>query len=195
MDEAYLPLSLLNQLVYCPRRFWLIHVHSEMAVNAFVQEGLYRHQHAHTAGSRTDEYGRSVRSVYVWSDALRITGIADFVEERGGILIPLEHKRGRMGRWLNDHVQLCAQAICLEERTGNRIDYGEIFYWETRRRERVPLDDALRTTTRDTIHQAFRLLALGKMPPPIDHPPKCRDCSLKDICLPQQTLRLLAEEG
>jgi CRISPR-associated exonuclease Cas4 len=191
-DALYLPLSFLNQMAYCPRRFWLMFVQNEMAINAPMQEGVYRHQRAHTPG--TDERGRVVRSVQVWSNSLRVIGVADFVEERDGVLIPVEHKRGRMGRWLSDHVQLCAQAICLEERTGSVIDQGEIFYWENRRRERVTIDTDLRDTTYDVARRAFNLLNAGQMPVPIDHPAKCRDCSLKGICMPKQTLRLLNEE-
>lgn len=140
----YLPLSYLNQFVYCPRRFWLMYCQSEMEINAPVLEGLLRHKNADTPGQQTDEHGRTLRSLHIWSDVLHVAGIADFVQERNDVLIPLEHKRGRMGKWLNDHVQLCAQAICLEERTGGIIPYGEIFYWGNRRREKVQLDDPLR---------------------------------------------------
>ncbi len=192
----YLPLSFLNQLCYCPRRFWLMFYQSEMEINAPVLEGQLRHQHADTPGYQTDDQGRTLRSVHVWSDTLRIAGIADFVQERNNTLIPLEHKRGRMGKWLNDHVQLCAQAMCLEERTGIAVPHGEIFYWANRRRERVELDEALRQRTRDTIKQAFTLLEMGRMPSPIDNQAKCTDCSLEPICLPRETRRLyLAKEN
>lgn len=190
----YIPLSYLNQLAFCPRRFWLMYVESEMEINAPVLEGQLRHQRAHDPGVQTDEQGRVIRSVQVWSDVLRVAGVADFIEERRGTLIPLEHKRGRMGQWVNDQVQLCAQAICLEERTGSPIPYGEIFYWANRRRERVTFDDALRQKTVETAQQAFALLAHGVMPSPIDRPAKCRDCSLEPICLPRETLIMLNED-
>lgn len=191
----YLPLSFLNQLAYCPRRFWLMFCQSEMDINAPVLEGMVRHQRAHEAGQQQDERGRALRSVQVWSDALKIAGVADFVEEHDGLLIPLEHKRGRMGKWMNDHIQLCAQALCLEERTGQTIPSGEIFYWSNRRRERVAFDAALREATIATIERAFALLEAGILPYPIDHEAKCRDCSLEPICLPRETLMLLKEEG
>jgi CRISPR-associated exonuclease Cas4 len=190
----YLPLSLLNQIVYCPRRFWLMYVQNEMEINAPVLEGQLRHKRADVPGVQKDDQGRTLRSVHVWSDGLRVAGIADFVEERGGKLIPLEHKRGRMGRWMNDHIQLCAQAICLEERTGDAIAYGEIFYWSSRRREQVAFDDALRSKTVETAQRAFRLLQMGQMPAPIEQWAKCVDCSVEPICLPRETLRLLREE-
>lgn len=191
----YLPLSFLNQLVYCPRRFWLMFCQSEMEINAPVLDGILHHRNAHQAGQQKDEHGRTLRSVHVWSDQLRIAGIADFVEEKNGHLIPLEHKRGRMGKWLNDHIQLCAQAICLEERTGQTIPYGEIFYWGNRRREDVMFDDRLRAETAATVERAFALLEAGRLPYPIDHKAKCHDCSLEPICLPRETLILLREEN
>ncbi len=190
----YLPLSFLNQFVYCQRRFWLMFCQNEMDINAPVLEGILRHKHAHQAGQQTDERGRALRSVHVWSDRLRISGIADFIEEQNDRLIPLEHKRGRMGKWQNDHIQLCAQALCLEERTGHIIPYGEIFYWGTRRREEVVFDDSLRASTVATIDRAYALLESGVFPRPIDHKAKCRDCSLEPICLPHETLMLLRED-
>lgn len=189
----YLPLSFLNQLTYCARRFWLMYAQSELLINAPMQEGIYHHTRADQPGFQTDKHGRTLRSVIVWSDALRVIGRADFVEEHEGALIPLEHKRGGMGRWLNDHVQLCAQAICLEERTGQTITHGEILYWTNRRRERVVIDQALRDTTFVIAEQAFALLNAGQMPVPIDRPAKCKDCSMAAICLPRETLQLLAE--
>ncbi len=191
----YIPLSFVNQFVYCVRRFWLMYVQSEMEVNAPVLEGILRHERAHQPGQQTDEQGRTQRSVQIWSDRLRIRGVADFVEEHNGGLIPVEHKRGRMGNWISDHVQLCAQALCLEERTATAVPYGEIFYWANRRREYVPFDETFRQHTMHIIEEVFTLLATEQLPPPIDHPAKCRDCSLEPICLPRETLRLLKEEN
>jgi CRISPR-associated exonuclease Cas4 len=190
----YLPLSYLNQLIYCPRRFWLMFYQSEIEFNAPMLEGALLHQRAHRPGEEKDENGRIIRSVHVWSDPLHIAGVADFVEEHDGVLVPVEYKRGRMGQWINDHVQLCAQAMCLEERTGTRVPTGEIFYWTSRRRERVELDAVLREHTRAVIAQAFDLLADGRIPPPIDHAAKCRDCSMEPICLPREMLQLMKEE-
>lgn len=190
----YLPISFLNQMAYCPRRFWLMFCQSEMDINAQVLEGQYRHRRAHTPGQQTDENGRAFRSVHVWSDVLRIVGIADFVEEKGGRLIPLEHKRGRMGKWVSDHVQLCAQALCLEERTGQDVRYGEIFYWANRRREHIEFTVELRQRTVSVITAAFTLIEEGRFPAPIKNPNKCFECSLEPICLPKETLSLLEEE-
>ena len=189
----YLPISMLNQLEYCVRRFWLMYVHGEMLVNAPVLEGIQQHERAHGGGMEHDE-GRTVyRRVYVWSDRLRLSGFADVVETEGESWVPVEYKHGRMGRWLNDHIQLCAQAICLEERTGRPITRGEIFYWSSRRRLRVDITDELRALTEGSVARAFALLEAGETPLPIDNRAKCNDCSLEEICLPREVLQLVRE--
>jgi len=185
-----IPLSYLNQFVYCPRRFWLMFVCGEMEVNAAVLDGSYRHQNAHTSGSERYAEGRLYRSVYVWSEALRVAGIADIVQQENDQIIPLEHKRGRMGKWQSDHVQLCAQAICLEERIGQPVLHGEIFYWTNRRRENISFTDELRQATFRAATEAYALLESNRIPDPIRHPAKCRDCSLQPICLPEEVLML-----
>jgi CRISPR-associated exonuclease Cas4 len=189
----YLPISMLNQLEYCERRFWLMYVHGEMAINVPVLEGIQQHERAHAGGVERDRETTVHRRVYLWSDRLRVTGFADLVEERAGELVPVEYKRGRMGRWLNDHIQLCAQAICLEERAERPVARGQIFYWRSRRRVTVEFTPELRARTASAVGRAFALLEAGHMPPPLDHRAKCRDCSLESICLPRE-VRLLSKE-
>ena len=117
---------------------------------------------------------------WVWSDLLLVSGIIDAVEEREGHLIPIEHKKGQMGRHLSDYFQLCAAGLCLEERTGRTIAHGEIFYYADRRRQRVFFTPELRHATETAIaaaHQASRPPMLA----PIDHPKKCQACILQPI--------------
>jgi len=190
----YLPISMLNQLEYCERRFWLMYVLGEMEVNAPVLEGIQQHERVHEDRQERDGETTIYRRVYVWSDRLCVAGFADVVEERAGELVPVEYKHGRMGRWLNDHVQLCAQALCLEERTGRPVPRGEIFYWGNRRRERIELTPALRARTEETIGRAFALIQAGRIPLPLDHRAKCYDCSLESICLPREVLILNDEQ-
>lgn len=196
IDEQpdYLPLSYLNQFLYCPRRFWLMYVHGEMDINAPVLEGILRHERADRAGTNMSGDTKVMRRVYVWSDALRVAGYADFVEERAGVLMPVEHKRGRMGKWLNDEVQLCAQAICLEAQTSKPVPAGEVFYWGSRRRVRVEFTETLRAKTVETVEAVLGLLAAGVMPDPIANRAKCRDCSLAPICLPEEVLMLRGQD-
>jgi len=191
----YLPISMLNQYLYCPRRFWYMYVLGEMDVNAAMLDGILRHERAHTPGRETRDGTETLRRVYVFSDRLRIAGFVDLLEISAGRLVPVEYKRGRMGRWLNDQVQLCAQALCLEERTGQTVPYGEIFYFGSRRRQRVHFDQTLRARTEETIQQVFALLEGGTMPAPIEHRAKCRDCSIEPICLPREVTQLASCGG
>jgi CRISPR-associated exonuclease Cas4 len=191
----YLPISMLNQLEYCQRRFWLMFVLGEMEINAPVLEGTLQHRRAHTAG-RESEGDRTIRRrVYVYSERLRLAGFVDLLEEVEGRLVPVEYKRGKMGKWLNDHVQLCAQALCLEERTGQPVAEGEIFYFRSRRRVRVPFTQELRIKTESSVGRAFGLLQAGRMPPPVEKMAKCHDCSLEPVCLPREVRALCEPAG
>ena len=197
MDD-YLPISHLNQLLYCPRRFWYMYVLGEIEVNAPMLEGTLQHERAHAPGRETDDQGRVVRRrVHLWSDRLQIIGFADLVQMTEDELVPVEYKHGRQGRWDNDAVQLCAQALCLEEMTGRSVQRGEIFYWGSRRRVDVALDDALRRQTEEAVRLARVLLQEGKIPPPLrssrpGRPAKCRQCSLEPICLPVEVNQILS---
>lgn len=182
---------MLNQLEYCERRFWYMFVQGEMAVNAPVLEGTYQHERAHTAGTERTGEGTARRRVYVYSRRLRLVGFVDLVEETGDAIYPVEYKRGKMGRWLNDHIQLCAQAMCLEEKLDVAVDQGYIFYFRSRRRVSVEFTPELRERTLASIDRAFDLLARGQIPPPIDNRRKCRDCSLEPICLPREVSQLV----
>lgn len=194
LDDNYLPLSYLNQLAYCPRRFWYMYVQAELEVNAPMLEGTLQHQtRADRPGVETDDQGRTIRRrVWVWSERLNLAGFADFVESDGDALIPVEYKHGRQGQWDNDQIQLCAQALCLEEMTGRHVAQGEIFYWRSRRRQTLSFDAALRQAVEAAVEQARQLLAQDHIPAPITEPPKCRHCSLQPICLPQEVTLLTA---
>lgn len=189
-EPEYLPISMLNQLAYCRRRFYYAYVWGEEDVNAALLEGQLMHDRVHAPGVEHEADQTVRRRVAIWSDRLRLTGFTDLIEERDGEYVPVEYKRGRMGRWLNDHIQLCAQALCLEERSGRTIQRGQIFYWGSRRRETVAMTPELRARTESAVIDAFTLAATTRIPEPLDHPAKCRDCSLQPICLPQETLKL-----
>src|SRR6266508_1359039 len=202
-QEDYLPISMLNQLEYCERRFYLMHVMGEMEINAHVLEGTFRHENAHTAGK--DREGETIlrRKIYVWSDELRIAGFADIVEEnltpipspfRRGALIPIEYKKGRMGKWLNDHIQLCAQALCLAEQTGAVTPKGYILYFGSRHREEVEFTPELRQRTFASIQRAHQIVEAHRLPQPLENYNKCRDCSLEQICLPREVKMLINHE-
>jgi len=188
--ETYLPLAYLNAWEYCPRRFYLEYVLGEMADNEHIILGRHLHRNIDEVGTTQEGETTIHRHQWVWSDRLQISGIIDAVEERDGQLIPIEYKKGRMGNHLSDHFQLCAAALCLEERTGKAIAHGEIFYHANRRRQRVLFTPQLRQATEEAI-SAAHLATQGSMPAPIDHPKKCQACSLQGICLPFEVKQLL----
>ena len=192
MTENYLPLAYLNAWEYCPRRFYLEYELGEMEDNEHILLGRHIHRNIDEAGITQEEGTVIYQQQWVWSDRLFVSGIIDAVEEREGELVPLEYKKGKMANHLNDHFQLCAAALCLEERLGCCISYGEIFYHGNRRRQKVMFTPQLREATEKAIASA-RLAAQGKMPQPIDHPKKCQACSLIGICLPFEVKHLLHE--
>lgn len=181
---------MLNALAYCPRRFGYEFLRAEMLVNEHVVEGVLRHQGVDLVGMAWPGEAVQQRRLYVWSERLGIAGFCDLVELRAAELYPVEYKKGRLGRWKSDHVQLCAQALCLEERLGRPISRGYIFSFTNRRREEVPFSPELRAEVERIAAEAHRLAAAGTLPPPIDNPAKCRDCSLQPLCLPDEVRRL-----
>ncbi|HLI68715.1 MAG TPA: CRISPR-associated protein Cas4 [Ktedonobacteraceae bacterium] len=197
--EELLSLSYLNALEYCPRRFYYECALNEFIDNHHTLEGTLRHERS-DSGQTTSEHGLiTMRRVWIWSKRLRLSGFADVVEEQAGQLTPIEYKKGTMGEWLNDHVQLCAQALCLEEMSGSAISRGYLFYFSSARREEVVFSEALRQRTEETIRLAFALLEQGELPLPLigrttrrsalpTLHPKCKDCSLEPLCLPREVL-------
>lgn len=189
-------ISFLNAMAYCPRRFYYEFVQADMLVNEFVLEGQLLHGRADEAGQTTDADGTvSYRRIYLYSERLGLSGFADVVEENAGRLAPVEYKHGRQGRWINDHIQLCAQALCLEERQlegSSPIEYGYIFYWGSRRKQQIDLGPELRAKTLALLAEARRVAVLPSPPPPLEGKltARCRDCSLEPLCLPEE-VRLL----
>ncbi len=199
--EDALSISYLNALEYCPRRFYYECALSEFIDNAHVVEGTMRHERSDSGVTTTEDGVTTLRRVWIWSNRLKLSGFADVVEESEGQLTPIEYKKGKMGEWLNDHVQLCAQALCLEEMLNCHIAHGYIFYFGSARREEVVFTETLRQHTEQTIATAFSLLEQGVLPAPLIGKqtrrsplpalhPKCRDCSLEPLCLPREVLVL-----
>lgn len=193
MTEDYLPLAYLNAWEYCPRRFYFEYVLGEMEDNEHIILG--RHLHRNINEESVIQEGDTFihQQQWVWSDRLLVSGIIDAVEEREGQLIPIEYKKGKMAKHLNDHFQLCGAALCLEERTGRHISHGEIFYHANRRRQKVPFSPDLRQMTEGAIASA-RAASRQPMPQPIDQPKKCQACSLQRICLPFEVKHLLQHD-
>jgi CRISPR-associated exonuclease Cas4 len=203
IDTSYvgmLPISSLNALEYCSRKFYYQFVQGEMLVNEFVLEGTLAHQRVHQAGTHTTAEGEmQTTRLYLYSEALHLSGFADVIEERAGVFLPVEYKRGHQSAWLNDQIQLCAQALCLEERQPGKppIPHGYIFYVSSRRRVQVKFTTELRNKTRATIAQALQVAALETPPPPLagKMAARCPNCSLLPLCLPEEVRLLQSRKG
>ena len=187
------PLSALQHAVYCLRQAALIHVERLWADNRFTAEGNVLHAVADKGGSRRVRGLRRVMSLPVASRRLNIAGVADVVEflptPEGEAAFPIEYKRGKPKLHRADEVQLCAQALCLEEMTGKPVPEGALFYAGTKRRLVVPFDTALREETEDVARELAAVLVSGRTPPPTVKRERCRACSLLELCRPDIVAR------
>ena len=197
-----IPVRALNQVTYCPRLYYLQYVDCVMPTNEHVEGGLFDHRRVDDPGlkgkPRTEGDAVRSRGVPLSSDLLGITGVLDQVEERGGDRYPVETKHGSAPRdadgqptsWDNDAVQLCAQALLLEEQTGTPVPRGFQFYAGSRERVAVEFTVALREQTHAAIALCRELSAADAPPPPLpaELRHRCFGCSLAPVCLPEETL-------
>lgn len=204
-----LPLSALQHLLFCPRQCALIHVEGQWAENRLTVEGKHLHRKAHEGADERRGRTWTVRGLPLRCERLGLIGKADVVEfeapdsvdvgplsasrlfhyfraqgAEGWRVTPVEYKRGKPKTDNSDRVQLCAQALCLEEMLGVAISRGALYYGRQRRRREVLLDDPLRATTEETARQLHELIDSGRTPP-ARLEPKCANCSLAHICLPE----------
>ena len=186
MDSDTIPLSALQHWLFCPRQCCLIHVERLWEENRFTAEGRILHERAHTPGHETRRDVKILRSLPLHSQALGVSGTADVVELREGVPYPVEYKRGRPKAHRADEVQLCAQAICLEEMFATEVAEGALFYGEARRRTNVLFDTELRNLTAQVARQASEAITLGKVPLPVYEKKRCNTCSLFEQCRPRQ---------
>ncbi|GAB6039650.1 CRISPR-associated protein Cas4 [Endothiovibrio diazotrophicus] len=196
-EDQLLALSGLQHLAYCPRQWALIHLEQQWGENRFTAEGELLHARAH--GDEVESRGplRIARGLRLHSHRLGLNGIADVVEfhrdPAGAPLpgskgrwrpFPVEYKRGRAKKGDCDRVQLCAQALCLEEMLAVTIPEGALYYGKNRRRQVVRLDQSLRERTEALAAELHRLWEAGRTPP-AEPGPKCDHCSLRERCLPE----------
>jgi CRISPR-associated exonuclease Cas4 len=199
-EDDLLPLSALQHLLFCERQAALIHLERMWAENRLTVEGRQLHERVDSAPGESRGDVRLARALPLRSLRLGLTGKADLVEihrlpagEPGAALpgvpgawrpFPVEYKRGRPKPHHADEVQLCAQALCLEEMLETPVPAGALFYGQTRRRHDVSFGDSLRRETEEAAVRLHRLIGSGITPPPIREP-KCDQCSLIDLCLPE----------
>lgn len=202
MDSDPLPISALQHLLFCERQCALIHLEGLWADNRLTVEGQHLHQKAHAerAGPRgggihtTRDGIRTVRSMPLLCQRLGLIGKADIIEfhtdtrdpSRPAVPFPIEYKRGRPKSHHADKVQLCAQALCLEEMLGARVPRGALFYGRTRRRHEVIFDEDIRLRTERAAARLHEMIA-SRITPRAVREPKCDRCSLLDLCLPGAT--------
>jgi CRISPR-associated exonuclease Cas4 len=202
-EDELLPISALQHFVYCRRQAALIHLERAWRDNADTVDGLHFHQAVDSGQHETRGALKILRSVPLTSMALGLSGRADVVElhrtddddasaapldAARWRVRPIEYKRGRAKKHRADEVQLCAQALCLEEMLGIAISEGDLFYGKMRRRKLVRFDETLREATRAATAGMHALFATGKTPA-ADPGPKCRDCSLRELCRPHASER------
>lgn len=198
MEETYIPLSYLAQYGYCPRRAALLLLESAWEENEYTAQGRAEHERVHN--ERTERRRESVK-LYdhaLVSERLGLRGKSDCIEaeqsdsgvcifadnEKRYVLYPIEYKHGRIRNEWEYHIQLCAEAMCLEEMYGGRIERGAVFYITAHRRIEVIFDETLRNTVNRDAEQLHKMLREQIIPKAV-YGAKCVKCSLYDYCLPK----------
>ena len=188
LSEGSLPISALQHWLFCPRQCALIHVERLWAESRLTAEGKVLHTRSDIGGHESRSAIKILRSVEIASEQYGLHGVADVVELHGvpSKPYPVEYKRGRPKAHRADEVQLCAQALCLEEMFAAEIPEGAIFYGLNRRRKRVAFDAALRNLTLGVVQETCSAINKAWVPPPQYETHKCDACSLFSLCKPRQ---------
>jgi CRISPR-associated exonuclease Cas4 len=201
-DDDYLPISALQHLVFCPRQCALIHLELEWQENVLTARGRLEHERLDEGYREFRRGRRQLSGLLIRSESLGLQGKIDvleldMVDAKGPDNLaafgfkgtwrafPVEFKHGQPKKNDCDRIQLCAQALCLEEMTGLSIDTASLFYRRIRRREDVVLDDSLRAKTVQAAKSLHELISSGKTPAPVYHG-GCKSCSLTEICMPKK---------
>jgi CRISPR-associated exonuclease Cas4 len=196
-EENMLMLSGIQHYMFCPRQWALIHIEQQWDDNRLTIEGHILHENVDNPFYRMRNGGIiTLRSVHIVSKSLGLYGITDAVElhsSPNGVIIkgcnglvrlyPVEYKHGKTKPDERDEVQLAAQVICLEEMYNTHIDQAALFYNETKHREEINVDDNLRNLTRHCATKMHELFLKGITPKAVLLP-KCKRCSLVDLCMP-----------
>jgi CRISPR-associated exonuclease Cas4 len=184
-ESDFIMLSALQHYMFCPRQCALIHIEQVWEENRHTAEGRVMHERVDSSEKTMRDGVRIERTLPIRSQRLGISGQADVVEfHPDGRVFPVEYKRGKPKKDRSDEVQVCAQAMCLEEMLDVHIDEGALFYGKHRRRHPVIFAEDLRRLTEETALKIHELFAKGATPPP-EYSKKCDSCSLFDICMPK----------
>ncbi len=189
-EDELLPLSGIQHFAFCERQWGLIHIERHWVENLYTAEGRLLHQRVddpYFKEARGDV--ETVRSVPLYSKKLGVYGVADvlelFKEEYNLIRYSLiEYKRGKPKTDDRDEVQLCAQAICLEEMLDIELDYGYMFYEQIKRRKKVIFEEKLRNRVKILAQKMHEFYSKGETPP-VNKGKWCPNCSMKNVCVPK----------
>jgi len=182
----YVSIAALNQYAYCPHRCWRMFCAGEFTDNQYTIEGTTLHDRVHTTGDIERGETWQVRAIWLKSEQYKLIGKSDLIEAESGEIYPVEYKRGRKGEWDNDELQVCAQALCLEEMTGQPVNTGYIYYAQSHQRQLVEINQELRQSAIATIESVTNILETGMMPKAV-YSKRCQGCSLYSQCLPKAT--------
>ena len=187
-EDDFIMISALQHYIFCPRQCGLIHVDDVWQENLFTVRGNILHKKVDTDTYETRGTIKTVRGLRIHSFRLGIVGRCDVVEFRetksGEEAMPVEFKAGQPKEDISDKVQLCAQALCLEEMLNTQISKGAFFYGKIRRRNIVEIDNELRSQTENIIDLVREIVSTKKIPS-AEYAAKCRNCSLISICQPK----------
>ncbi len=183
-DEGQIevPISAIEHFSYCPRQCGLIHVEQTYEENLYTVQGSLAHERVDSGDDKPTRGVPVARGIPLWSWRLGLYGKADLVELRPAGPYPVEYKVGRRGG-IHSDLQLCAQALCLEEMLGTSVTAGAIYHHATRRREEVSFTADLRQRTEQIVAEIREMLRAGRLPAPVNDA-RCPNCSLFDACLP-----------
>ncbi len=185
-DVLQVPISALQHYSYCPRQCALIHQEQSFEENALTLRGRRAHRRVESGEFTVEDGVQVLRSLPLYSKRLGLVGKADVVEILpDGQYYPVEYKHGRRHHQHHDDLQLAAQALCLEEMTGQPVPEGAIYHHKSRRRRVVPITPELRRLVEETTESVRRLLTGDAMPPPLEDHTRCRNCSLQPLCEPK----------
>jgi CRISPR-associated exonuclease Cas4 len=189
--------SALNQYAYCPRRCGLIYLEGEFSDNIHTQRGNAEHARVdHAAHTTTREGARVEYALPIWSERVGLIGKCDVVEFwPDGAIYPVEYKHGLRRAWLNDDIQLAAQAMCIEDMLGVTVKQGAIFHAGSKRRREIEVTDALRAEVGKAVAEIRGMLLVQRLPEPTADTRRCRECSMKDICQPEAARALRPGAG
>ncbi|WP_125717352.1 CRISPR-associated protein Cas4 [Pseudoalteromonas rubra] len=185
-DRRAVAISALQHYLFCPRQCALIHLEQVWQENFLTAHGRQLHERVDSGAPESRKGGRFERGITVNAPRLGLHGQLDLLEYHtaSNTYLPVEYKRGKPKATNVDKVQLCAQALCLEEMMATQVEVGALWYWQTRKRLEVEIDAALRAQTLALLEQIQNLFRQGRTPQP-EYGKHCKACSLYELCQPK----------